>query len=206
MGAPRGVQTAHARVRLGVLVVLSLSVLMLPATAPAGAAPDVPPEQELDAISVLPPGQSGFFSAQGQARGKASGNPEDYGPHIDDQRELYWNFGYKSGAFSAAGAPEEPRPGVRIYRDDFGVPSIYADNGRDVWFGAGYAVAQDRLFQRLAEPEQIVDPFAGADQAIQRQVLECLDGGDDVAFRERQLFTLKPDPVDGSELPGEHLD
>ena len=40
-----------------------------------------------------------------------------------------------------------PKPGVRIYRDDFGIPSIYADNGRDVWFGAGYAAAVDRLFE-----------------------------------------------------------
>jgi penicillin G amidase len=36
---------------------------------------------------------------------------------------------------------------VRIERDRWGVPHIYASNDRDLFFGFGYAVAQDRLFQ-----------------------------------------------------------
>ena len=36
---------------------------------------------------------------------------------------------------------------VRILRDEFGVPHIYADNERDLMFAAGYAQAQDRLWQ-----------------------------------------------------------
>jgi len=36
---------------------------------------------------------------------------------------------------------------VRIERDRWGIPHIHADNDRDLFFGFGYATAQDRLFQ-----------------------------------------------------------
>lgn len=39
------------------------------------------------------------------------------------------------------------RAAVRIDRDARGVPSIYADNDEDLFFGLGHAMAQDRLFQ-----------------------------------------------------------
>ena len=119
------------------------------ATVPAGGqeAADAPPAAQHRAVTILPPGQSGFVNAEGQVRGQASGgDPEQYGRHLDDQREPYWNFRYKDGSFQAEGDAQVPKEGVRIYRDAFGVPAIYADTGRDVWFGVGYAIAQDRLF------------------------------------------------------------
>jgi penicillin amidase len=36
---------------------------------------------------------------------------------------------------------------VRIERNRWGIPSIFADNDEDLFFGFGYAMAQDRLFQ-----------------------------------------------------------
>lgn len=36
---------------------------------------------------------------------------------------------------------------VRIERDAWGIPHVFAENDRDLFFGFGYAVAQDRLFQ-----------------------------------------------------------
>ena len=36
---------------------------------------------------------------------------------------------------------------MTIRRDRFGVPNIRGRTPDDVWFGAGYAMAQDRLFQ-----------------------------------------------------------
>src|SRR5437868_6361549 len=36
---------------------------------------------------------------------------------------------------------------VRIARDPRGVPHVSAETDRDLFFGQGYAVAQDRLFQ-----------------------------------------------------------
>ncbi|MCE9524688.1 MAG: penicillin acylase family protein, partial [Planctomycetales bacterium] len=37
--------------------------------------------------------------------------------------------------------------GVDIQRDRWGIPHIYARSDRDLYFGLGYAMAQDRLFQ-----------------------------------------------------------
>ncbi len=39
------------------------------------------------------------------------------------------------------------RRAVPIERDEWGIPHIYADNDEDLFFGFGYALAQDRLFQ-----------------------------------------------------------
>lgn len=36
---------------------------------------------------------------------------------------------------------------IELIRDDKGVPHIYADTQRGVYFGLGYASAQDRMFQ-----------------------------------------------------------
>lgn len=36
---------------------------------------------------------------------------------------------------------------LEILRDGYGMPHIYADDGHDLAFGLGYAMAQDRLFQ-----------------------------------------------------------
>lgn len=116
-------------------------------SAPAGTSGADNGGRVLKAETALPPGQSGLFTAAGQAQGSATGNPGDYGAHVDDQRELYWSFNAKPGALrTKPGTPQVPKAGVEIYRDAYGVPIIYADNTRDVWFGVGYAVASDRLF------------------------------------------------------------
>lgn len=44
---------------------------------------------------------------------------------------------------AAQPAPEE----VRIVRDEFGVPHVFADTANGAAYGAGYALAQDRLWQ-----------------------------------------------------------
>lgn len=46
------------------------------------------------------------------------------------------------------GEPVVDRPvSVKIYRDSYGVPHVFAESNYGVYFGYGYAVAQDRLFQ-----------------------------------------------------------
>ena len=65
-----------------------------------------------------------------------------------DQFDAWWQ---------AETAARVPRPGgnrragvrrpVQIERNPWGIPSIYADNDEDLFFGFGYALAQDRLFQ-----------------------------------------------------------
>lgn len=101
----------------------------------------------LKAETVLPPGQSGHYGSAGQARGLLTGQPGDYGPHVDDQRELYWRFDAKPATLGTRpGAPSSPKAGVQVYRDSYGVPIVYAGNVRDLWYGVGHAVTQDRLF------------------------------------------------------------
>lgn len=101
----------------------------------------------LKAETVLPPGQSGFVSTAGQARGQASGVPADYGPHLDDQRPLYWSFDAKPAVLGTRpGTPTEPKAGVQVYRDSYGVPIVYADTVHDLWYGVGHSIAADRLF------------------------------------------------------------
>ncbi len=39
------------------------------------------------------------------------------------------------------------RSEVKVYRDSYGVPHIFAENDEDLWRAAGYVAAQDRLWQ-----------------------------------------------------------
>ena len=107
----------------------------------AFAALSAPAQAEvLEANDVLPPGQSGYVSVQGVASGTGS-------PHLTDQIGLFSNFEYKPHTFNQPGETEVPRAGVSIVRDSYGVPAITGDSDYDAWWGVGYAVAQDRLFQ-----------------------------------------------------------
>ncbi len=92
------------------------------------------------AETVLPPGQSGFVSLAGVASGTGS-------PHLNDQTGLFTAFNFKSALFNQPGETETPKAGVTIVRGPYGVPSITGATDFDAWWGVGYAVAQDRLFQ-----------------------------------------------------------
>jgi penicillin G amidase len=129
------------------LAVVAAATMTLTAVVPATGA-DGPPVSQLNARSVLPPGEDGFFTADEQAAYEATGDRSVFGDHVDDQREMFWSSASKPAGFQQpTGTPVTPADGVRIYRDDFGVPLIYGDSGHDVWFGAGYAAAIDRLFE-----------------------------------------------------------
>lgn len=94
----------------------------------------------LEAEAVLAPGQSGFVSIPGVVSGTGS-------PHLTDQVSLFANFEYRSFMFGQPGSTEAPRAGVSITRDAYGIPSITGDTEASAWWGVGYAVAQDRLFE-----------------------------------------------------------
>jgi len=88
---------------------------------------------------VLPAGQSGFISAAGAGS-----------PHLYDQLPLFLDFRYKpadlgGGPNGGSEGSETPKAGVQIARDGYGVPSVTGATEDDLWWGAGYAVAQDRL-------------------------------------------------------------
>ena len=91
---------------------------------------------------------------------QASGSCADLGPHMCDQLDMYKNWQFKDGALSpdadhVAGAvsSETPLAGVRIVRDNFGVPHVFASGAdeqaieENIGFGVGYAQAEERLFQ-----------------------------------------------------------
>ena len=43
--------------------------------------------------------------------------------------------------------PQHKMSSVKIIRDNFGIPHIYAEDVYSLYYGYGYAVGQDRLFQ-----------------------------------------------------------
>lgn len=94
----------------------------------------------IQASSILPPGESGFVSLVGVATGAGS-------PHLYDQQAPFINFQRKDAMLGQPGTEEDPVPGVRIVRDGYGVPSITGSADAQLWWGSGYATAQDRLFE-----------------------------------------------------------
>jgi acyl-homoserine lactone acylase PvdQ len=92
------------------------------------------------ATSVLPPGESGFVSVTGVSNGTGS-------PHLYDQQQPFIAFQRKDAMFNQPGTVEQPLAGVRIVRDRFGVPAVHGQTSYEVWWGAGYATAEDRLFE-----------------------------------------------------------
>jgi penicillin amidase len=64
------------------------------------------------------------------------------------QFETWWQSEIRSRVPEPAGVRRAAVRGpVQIERDLWGIPHIYADNDEDLFFGFGYALAQDRLFQ-----------------------------------------------------------
>jgi penicillin amidase len=110
---------------------VAAALLAAPATASAGV---------VNAESILPPGQSGYVAPTGITNGSGS-------PHQYDQTAGFINFDWRPFGFNQPGETTEPKPGVKIVRDAVGVPAVTAGTREDGWFGVGYAVAQDRLFQ-----------------------------------------------------------
>jgi acyl-homoserine lactone acylase PvdQ len=107
------------------------ALLALPAPAAA---------RVVRSVSILPPGQSGFVSGPGLADGSGS-------PHLYDQTQPFIDFRWKPATFDLPGSVETPRDGIRIVRDSFGVPAVTGRTEDLMWRGAGYAMAQDRLFE-----------------------------------------------------------
>lgn len=89
-----------------------------------------------------------------------------------------------TAALLPAAAAAVPAPGaVTIYRDPFGVPHIVAPTQRGLAFGAGYALANDRLFEtdvirRLAQGRlsEVIGPgMLEADRVMRREFYDAAD-------------------------------
>jgi len=80
---------------------------------------------------------------------------------------------------------------VRIVRDDYGVPHVYADSVYGLYYGYGYSIAQDRLFQmemaRRSTQGTVAEVF-GPDYLDYDKTARMLF---DPASIQRQLDTLQ---------------
>ncbi|NWQ39535.1 penicillin acylase family protein [Bacillus sp. EB106-08-02-XG196] len=72
---------------------------------------------------------------------------------------------------------------VKIVRDSFGVPHVYSETDTALFFGAGYATAEDRLWQaelsRIVASGRMAEVFGGSANIGQDQVIRR-DGYTDV--------------------------
>lgn len=169
-------------ISLSIATSLSASLLVIgcsgssPDQEPAPFTPTNPVTTSAKIENILPPGNWGNFSADQHAAYSGRNDvyaTEDFHPNVDDQRQMYWNFEFKPGAFmdiSGATPESNPTTGSAIYRDDFGVPVIYGDTVFDAGYAAGYAAANDRTFLLDAARRQASGQFAflageGADGA-----------------------------------------
>lgn len=118
----------------------------------------------MNVANIMPPGNDGHISpATSPAPNQ---DPDSYGDHYDDQREMYWNSQFKNGAFTDVGGLtsehdlDSGNGQVQIYRADFDVPVIHGESGFAVWYGAGYVTAQDRMFLMDAALRQGAGTFS----------------------------------------------
>lgn len=124
---------------------------LLPAQVLAQDAGTPPTDDRLRAYSIAPPGQDGTVDPTLSS-----------GPHFDDQRAVYASLiddddvteaemsrYFHSMQFGATNVERsyEPASGVTVYRDELGIPHIYADSMDGASFALGYVTAEDRLFE-----------------------------------------------------------
>ena len=65
-----------------------------------------------------------------------------------EQFDLWWKRQAELRTPDLAGTVDAPvQADVEIVRDGHGIPHIFASSDRDIFFGYGYAMAQDRLWQ-----------------------------------------------------------
>ncbi|MGI8610223.1 MAG: penicillin acylase family protein [Candidatus Dormibacteria bacterium] len=131
-----------------------LAMLPVLSVAPAAGA-DVVPQDLMHAVNIVPPGQGGSFNAATFAQNqllKQLGQPFSYGPNYADQLPLYRDWKYKPFQFEQSGTATHPggRTDVTVYRDQYGVPQIYAGSEVAMTYAMGYTMAEDRLFQMEA--------------------------------------------------------
>jgi hypothetical protein len=173
------------------VVLLALTALggaTLPAAARPPARPAAVPDH-LRAFTVFPPGQEGNVTAAELASG-------DFGPHYDDQLEMYASLVddpdvansdlatyFHSMRFGPEGEVERtysPTPGVTVQRDSLGIPHIVADFFDTASFALGYVSAEDRLWQ--------MDVFR---HAARGTLSEFVGPGEDDAFLEMDIQTRR---------------
>jgi penicillin G amidase len=137
--------------RLRVLAAAVAVAVAVPATGSTQTPPPAGVADHVHGGNVTPPGNNGHIPAPQLAAALAGSYQA---PNSTDQRDLYVDWERKDWSFATEGdadlgAPLSPagRTDVRIYKDKWGVPRIFADSDEAAQFGVGYAMATQRLFQ-----------------------------------------------------------
>jgi hypothetical protein len=141
------------------------------------------------AFSIVPRGQEGNVSDAELATGS-------FGPHYDDQLDMYAQLindddvtedelttYFHSMQFGPQGDVEReysPTEGATVYRDELGIPHIYADALDKAGFALGYVSAEDRMWE--------MDVFR---HAARGTLSEFVGPGDDDAFLEMDIDTRR---------------
>lgn len=148
---------------------VALGAAILPAQAATG--PDPAGADKYGTVrNIIPAGQRGSVDAAGLAK-VAAGDPaglvaidgKNAPTNFADQLEMYDKLGTKRPAqitegvvdelYKKAGfvpdkvvSTEQPKSGVKVVRDGYGVPYITGTTYEDTMWGAGFAGTQDRMF------------------------------------------------------------
>jgi acyl-homoserine lactone acylase PvdQ len=180
--------------RRSIALLLLVAVVAALVVTPATAAPPIK-QDHLRAFNITPPGQDGLVTADEYAEFEAGACDPCFGPHYQDQLEMYASLVEDPNVteeeievylhqmqFSpvSPGDPYEPREGVQVFRDNFGVPHIYGDTIEDATFGMGYVSAEDRLWQ--------MDVFR---HAARGTLASFVGPGDDNAYLEMDIDTRR---------------
>lgn len=138
-------------------VALLCAVIIAALDVGPGVAQEAPPKvpDALRAYSIVPPGQEGEVTVDELIAG-------DYGEHYNDQLEMYASlinmddvtdedlpklFHSMQFGTEAVADSYSPTDGVTVYRDDMGIPHIYADDLAKAGFALGYVTAEDRMWE-----------------------------------------------------------
>ena len=139
----------------GAVALLTLAAAI--AAAPAAADGPAAPFDHVRGGNVMPPGNNAHVPSTDLAAALRG----EYTPkNATGQRDLYVDWGLKDWWFAspdgAGGTGKDAlrpayrpagRTDVTVRRDGWGVPRIFGETDEAAQFGAGYALAEDRLFQ-----------------------------------------------------------
>jgi acyl-homoserine lactone acylase PvdQ len=134
-----------------VLVVISAAALGITAcsattTGPGGAnspTPSSAPQAAIAVLNILPPGNTEGPSQRAMYDALNTIDPKTL---TDSQLTTYYKSAPLDPPAGTVVKTENPKSGVTIKRDKFGVPYVYGVTDNDTAYGAGYAGTEDRMF------------------------------------------------------------
>ena len=149
--------------------VVALGAAIMPAQAATRPSPSTADKYGV-VRNIIPAGQRGSINAldlakvaAGDPTGRIAVDGKNAPANFADQLQMYDKLGTKTpaqitdgvvnAAYKKAGfvpekvvSAEQPKTGVTIVRDDYGVPYITGTTYDDTMWGAGFAGTQDRMF------------------------------------------------------------